>query len=61
MIASTSSFNPSTVHQLHTVFLALLPKLQTHAAIYFRDVRCPDTKVDKLAEPLGMIVIIKLR
>src|SRR5438874_5759466 len=50
MIASTSSLDPSTAHPLHAAFLALLPKLQTHAAIYFRDVRCPDTKADKLAE-----------
>src|SRR3954468_17270955 len=50
MIASTRSFNPSTAHPLHAAFLALLPKLQTHAAIYFRDVRCPDTRADKLAE-----------
>ena len=50
MIAATRSFTPSTAHPLHTAFLALLPKLQTHAAIYFRDVRCADTKADKLAE-----------
>src|SRR3954452_19388309 len=50
MIASTHSLNPSTAHPLHAAFLALLPKLQTHAAIYFRDVRCPDTKADKIAE-----------
>src|SRR3954467_3962943 len=50
MTASASFFNPSTAHPLHAAFLALLPKLQTHATIYFRDVRCPDTKADKLAE-----------
>src|SRR5439155_24749343 len=50
MTASASSLNPSTAHPLHAAFLALLPKLQTHAAIYFRDVRCPDSKADKLAE-----------
>src|SRR4051794_26836091 len=50
MTASASFFNPSTAHPLHAAFLALLPKLQTHAAIYFRDIRCPDRKADKLAE-----------
>src|SRR4051812_17166147 len=50
MSASRRSLDPSTAPQLHAAFLALLPKLQTHAAIYFRDVRCPDTKADKLAE-----------
>src|SRR5436189_5507246 len=50
MTASTRSLNASTAPQLHAAFLALLPKLQTHAAIYFRDVRCPDTKADRLAE-----------
>src|SRR5437763_727259 len=50
MIASTSSVNPSTTHPLHAAFLDLLPKLQTHAAIYFRHVRCPDTRADCVAE-----------
>src|SRR6266576_1447088 len=50
MIASTRSVNASTASQLHAAFLVLLPKLQTHAAVYFRDVRCPDQKADKLAE-----------
>jgi hypothetical protein len=35
-------------------FLALLPKLHTHAAIYFRGIRCPDSKADKIQEMLAL-------
>src|SRR3954452_635071 len=50
MIASTHSVEASSAHSLHAAFLDLLPKLQTHAAIYFRDVRCFDTRADRIAE-----------
>jgi hypothetical protein len=39
---------------LHDAFLALLPRIQTHAAISFRHVRCPATKADKVAECVGL-------
>src|SRR3954447_603526 len=54
MIASTDSFTPSTAHPLHAAFLALLPKLQTHAAIYFRHVRCYNKKADCVAETIAL-------
>jgi hypothetical protein len=39
---------------LHATFQALLPKLLTHADIYFRGVRCPDTRADKIAECMAL-------
>jgi hypothetical protein len=50
MIASTSPAHDT----LHATFQALLPKLQTHASIYFRDVRCPDQKADRIAECIAL-------
>jgi hypothetical protein len=35
---------------LQTRFLALLPKIETHARIYFRHVHCPHRKADALQE-----------
>lgn len=32
----------------------VLPKVQLHAQIYFRDVRCPDTKADRIAEACAL-------
>ena len=51
MIASASS----PTHPLHATFLALLPRLQTHATIYFRHVRCPDRKADCVAETIAQV------
>jgi len=39
---------------LHATFLALLPKLQTHAAISFRDVTCPDRRADLVNEVVAL-------
>jgi hypothetical protein len=39
---------------LHDTFQSLLPKLETHAAIYFRHVRCPDKKADYIAECVAL-------
>jgi hypothetical protein len=35
-------------------FLALLPRLEQHAHIYFRDVRCLDTRADRVAETVAL-------
>jgi hypothetical protein len=50
MSASTSPV-PDT---LHATFQALLPKLLTHADIYFRSIRCPDTRADRIAECMAL-------
>jgi hypothetical protein len=35
---------------LHARFLALLPRIHTHAHIIFRDIACPNRKADLIAE-----------
>jgi hypothetical protein len=52
MIASTQSF-PSP-DDLQARFMALLPRIQTHAGIYFRYIRCPDRKADLIAETIAV-------
>lgn len=55
MIAVVNSPNASSAsNTLHLAFLALLPKLQTHAKIYFRHIRCPDAKAEKIAETVAL-------
>ena len=39
---------------LHTAFLTLLPKIESHARIFFRDVRCPGKKSDRIAETIAL-------
>jgi hypothetical protein len=55
MMASIHSCNASPAHNpLHAAFLVLLPKLQTHAQIYFRDVKCPVQRDDQVAETVAL-------
>jgi len=54
MTTSTSSFNTPTIDQLHTGFLLLVPRIELHARIAFRDVRCPAKKADKVAECVAL-------
>lgn len=42
------------LERLHKRFLALLPRIQLHAQIYFRSVKCPHKKEDCLAETVGL-------
>jgi hypothetical protein len=42
------------LERLHERFLALLPRIQLHAQIYFRSVRCPDKREDCVAETVGL-------
>ncbi len=39
---------------LHTAFLTMLHKIETHARIFFRDVKCPDKKADRIAESVAL-------
>ena len=53
MITSISSI-PANSQSLHETFLALLPKIETHAKISFRHIRCASTKADKVAEAVAL-------
>jgi hypothetical protein len=53
MIAPTNSHaNPSL--DLHDQFLDLLPKIEIHARIYFRGIKCADQRADKIRETVAM-------
>src|SRR3984957_6390705 len=49
-----SSLRASSDASHHAVFLALLPKLQTHAQIQFRFVMCRDQRADKISEVVAL-------
>ena len=52
MIASTSC--NSSPNPLHAAFMAILPRIETHAQIYHRDVPCPDQRQEKVAETIAL-------
>src|SRR5579871_3070265 len=55
MIASTSSIPTSSISDpLHAGFLRILPPIQVHAAISFRDIRCPSLRADRIAETIEL-------
>jgi hypothetical protein len=39
---------------LHARFLIIMPRIEIHATIYFRHVKCPDRRADKVAETLAL-------
>ena len=43
-----------SVHALHHRFLTVLPRIETHARIAFRRVRCPDTQDDCVQEAIAI-------
>ena len=54
MSASTRPRNALSVDQLHARFLALLPRLELHARVTFRGLRCPGLKEDAVQEVLAL-------
>lgn len=54
MIAMAESFPVLSVEDLHAAFLRLLPRIELHARIYFRDVRCPQEREDRIAETVAV-------
>jgi hypothetical protein len=40
--------------QLHARFLSILPRIQTHAEIHFRHLRCPGRREDAIAEVVAL-------
>jgi hypothetical protein len=53
MSTSTASLSPSN-DRLHTRFLAILPRIELHARISFRDVKCAGQKADCIAETIAL-------
>jgi len=52
MIASANGAIPE--HALHAGFLSILPRIEEHARIYFRYLRCPDLKEDAVVETVAL-------
>lgn len=51
MVASTLPVRDS---RLHDAFLGILPKIETHARIYFRSIRCSEKKADRISEVIAL-------
>ncbi len=45
---------PPPVPRLHAAFLTILPRIELHAQIYFRDLRCPDHQAEAVQETLAL-------
>jgi hypothetical protein len=55
VIASRSSFpTTSAQNSLHAGFLRILPHIQLHAQVYFRDEQCPDQRADRVTETIAL-------
>jgi hypothetical protein len=46
--------NTRSIDQFHARFLALLPRIELHARITFRGLKCPDTREDAVAETVAL-------
>jgi hypothetical protein len=51
MAAPTPTPSPS---HLNTAFLSILPRIELHALVYFRWIRCPQRKADAVAETVAI-------
>ena len=54
MHVPTCTLIPPALELLRNQFLALLPRLELHARITFRGVRCPDRRADAVAETVAL-------
>src|SRR5262245_49958368 len=54
MTVSVNRFAAASVEVLHVQFLALVPRIETHATIFFRGIRCPVTREDRVAECVAL-------
>ena len=43
-----------TIEALHAHFLAVLPRIETHARIYFRNLSCPHHKEEAVQETVAL-------
>src|SRR5262245_44877723 len=54
MTVSVNRLAAASVEVLHVRFLALVPRIETHATIFFRGIKCPVTKEDKVQECVAL-------
>ena len=50
MSAISPSFPVPPIDRLQATFMALVPRIETHGRVYFRNVKCPHKKQDAIAE-----------
>ena len=51
---------PAPAHSLshlHAAFLAILPRIELHARVYFRGLKCPHRKADAVQETLADVSV----
>jgi hypothetical protein len=51
---AVGQLDPLSPQALHAHFLAILPRIQTHAEIYFRGIKCPGKRADAIAETIAI-------
>jgi hypothetical protein len=54
MTKSVNRFAAASAAVLHVRFLALVPRIETHAWIFFRGIRCPVTREDRVQECVAL-------
>jgi hypothetical protein len=54
VIAAQTSRPSLTIVALHAAFLSILPRIETHAAVVFRHVRCPHRLADCVQETISL-------
>src|SRR5262245_4498023 len=54
MTVSVNQFAAASIEVLHGRFLALVPCIETYAWMYFRDIRCPVKKEDRVQECVAL-------
>jgi hypothetical protein len=54
MIARAAQRLPSTSKRLQEAFLGFRPRIETHAHVVFRSVKCPHRKADCIAETIAL-------
>jgi hypothetical protein len=52
--ASQLSTTQASIEELHAHFLAILPRIQLHADIHFRHLRCPGQREDAIQEVIAL-------
>jgi hypothetical protein len=52
--AVTPATRSHSAEALHAAFLSILPRIELHACVYFRGIRCPQRKDDAVAETVAI-------
>lgn len=53
-MSQTSEENPIPLPRLHDGFQSILPRIELHAGIHFRHIKCRQTREEKIAESIAL-------